>query len=168
MEKKVPKSAKTTGAAPIDPTSRSATPLIVGIGASAGGIEAFRSFFASTGPDTGMAYGLVQHLSPDHKSMLADLLSKSTSMPVIEAVDGLQVMANNVFVIPPDATMTISSGHLQIVKPAPPRHTGGPSTPFFSRLPPIRARTPIASSRWGPEVMARWGPPRSEKTADLR
>ena len=134
MEKKAPKSAKSTGAAPIDPTSRSITPLIVGIGASAGGLEAFSSFFASTGPDTGMAYVLVQHLSPDHKSMLADLLSKSTSMPVIEAVDGVQVTANRVFVIPPDATMTISGGHLQVVKPAPPRHTRRPIDTFLQSL----------------------------------
>ena len=115
MEKKAPKSAKTPGAASTDPASGPATPMIVGIGASAGGLEAFRSFFASTAPDTGMAFVLVQHLSPDHKSMLADLLGKSTSMPMIEAVDGVQVRTNSVFVIPPDATMTITSGHLQVV-----------------------------------------------------
>ena len=74
MEKKAPKSANTPGVSPTGLASGPAAPLIVGIGASAGGLEAFRSFFASTGPDTGMAYVLVQHLSPDHKSMLADLL----------------------------------------------------------------------------------------------
>ena len=131
MEKKAPKSTKMSGTVP---TSRSATQLIVGIGASAGGLEAFRSFFASTGPDTGMAYVLVQHLSPDHKSMLADLLGKSTSMPVVEAVDGVPVTANSVFVIPPDATMTISDGHLRVVKPAPPRHTRRPIDTFLQSL----------------------------------
>ncbi len=134
MDKKAPKSEKTPGAAPTRQASGSATPMIVGIGASAGGLEAFRSFFASTAPETGMAYVLVQHLSPDHKSMLADLLGKSTSMPVIEAVDGAQVTANCVFVIPPDATMTISGGHLQIVKPAPPRQTRRPIDTFLQSL----------------------------------
>jgi len=131
MEKKTPKSAKTSAAGP---ASGSVTPLIVGIGASAGGLEAFRSFFASTASNTGMAYVLIQHLSPDHKSMLADLLGKSTSMPVAEAVDGVRLTANRVFVIPPDATMTISSGHLRVVKPAPPRHTRRPIDTFLQSL----------------------------------
>ncbi len=134
MEKKSPKSANTPGVSSTGLASGPAAPLIVGIGASAGGLEAFRSFFASSGPDTGIAYVLVQHLSPDHKSMLADLLGKSTSMPVIEAVDGVQVTANTVFVIPPDATMTISGGRLQIVKPAPPRHTRRPIDTFLQSL----------------------------------
>ena len=81
-----------------------------------------------------MGYVLVQHLSPDHKSMLADLLGKATPMPVVEAVDGMQVTANRVFVIPPDATMTISGGHLQVVKPAPPRHTRRPIDTFLQSL----------------------------------
>ena len=55
-------------------------------------------------------------------------------MPVIEAVDGVQVTANSVFVIPPDATMTISSGHLQVVKPAPLRHTRRPIDTFLQSL----------------------------------
>lgn len=134
MEKKTPKSAKTSAAAPAGPASGSVTPLIVGIGASAGGLEAFRSFFASTAPNTGMAYVLIQHLSPDHESMLADLLGKSTSMPVAEAVDGVRLTANRVFVIPPDAAMTISGGHLRVVKPAPPRHTRRPIDTFLQSL----------------------------------
>ena len=134
MEKKAPKSAKTPGVASTATAMGLDTPLIVGIGASAGGLEAFRSFFASTASDTGMAYVLVQHLSPDHKSMLADLLGKSTSMQVVEAVDGVQVKANRVFVIPPDATMTITGGHLNVVKPAPPRHTRRPIDTFLQSL----------------------------------
>ena len=109
-------------------------PLIVGIGASAGGLEAFRSFFANSAADTGMAYVLVQHLSPDHKSMLAELLGRSTVMQVVEAVDGAEVKANVVFVIPPDATMTIEGGHLRVVKPAPPRHTRRPIDTFLQSL----------------------------------
>ena len=85
-------------------------PLVIGIGASAGGLEAFKSFFANTPSDSGMAFVLVQHLSPDHKSMLAELLGKTTAMDVIEAVDGVAVKENCVLVIPPDATMTIAGG----------------------------------------------------------
>lgn len=108
--------------------------LTVGIGASAGGLEAFSSFFAKMPPDSGMAFVLVQHLSPDYKSMLAELLDKTTRMDVVEAVDGVEVKPNCVFVIPPDATMTISGGCLRIVKPAPPRERRRPIDTFFQSL----------------------------------
>ena len=108
--------------------------LIVGIGASAGGLDAFKSFFANMPADSGMAFVLVQHLSPDHKSMLAELIGKTTSMPVIEAPDGAEVTANHVFIIPPDATMTIAGGRLQVVRPAPPRERRRPIDSFFESL----------------------------------
>ena len=108
--------------------------LIVGIGASAGGLEAFKSFFGNTPEDTGMAFVLVQHLSPDYKSMLAELLSKSTSMRVVEAVDGVQITPNCVFVIPPDATLTIEAGRLKVAQPAPPRDRRRPIDTFFQSL----------------------------------
>ena len=114
------------------PGNRSA--LIVGIGASAGGLDAYRSFLEATPAGSGMAFVLIQHLSPDHKSMLADLLGKSTDMSVIEATDGIKVKANCVFVIPPDATMTIVGGRLKIVKPAPPRSIRRPIDTFFQSL----------------------------------
>ncbi|MCY7338650.1 MAG: PAS domain-containing protein [Sphingomonas bacterium] len=107
---------------------------MVGIGASAGGLEAFRSFFSAMPADSGMAFVLIQHLSPDHKSMLADLLGRNTAMDVIEAVDGAKVKPNCVFVIPPDATMTIKSGRLTITKPAPPRNRRRPIDTFFQSL----------------------------------
>ncbi|WP_309607187.1 chemotaxis protein CheB, partial [Phenylobacterium sp.] len=108
--------------------------LIVGIGASAGGLEAFKSFLANTPPDTGMAFVLVQHLSPDHKSLLAELLGKATAMSVIEATDGLRVTANCVVVIPPDATLTIVGGRLAVSRPAPPRDRRRPIDTFFQSL----------------------------------
>ena len=95
--------------------------LIVGIGASAGGLEAFRTFLENMPADSGMAFVLVQHLAPDHKSMLAEILAKTTAMTVAEAVDGAEVLPNHVFVIPPDATLTIANGRLVVIKPAPPR-----------------------------------------------
>ena len=118
-------------------------PLIVGIGASAGGLEAFTSFFANIAADTGMAFVLVQHLSPDHKSMLAELLGKATAMDVIEAVDGVTVKPNCVFVIPPDATMTIAGGRLKVVKPAPPRDRRRPIDTFLQSLAADQAENAI-------------------------
>lgn len=95
-------------------------PLVVGIGASAGGLEAFCTFFAHMPADDDFAFVLVQHLSPEHVSALADILSRSTSMSVVEAFDGQRVLAKHVYVIPPDATLTILNGELQVSTPAPP------------------------------------------------
>ena len=119
-------------------------PLIVGIGASAGGLDAFKSFFANTAADTGMGFVLVQHLSPDYKSMLAELLGKITTLDVIEAADGVVVKPNCVFVIPPDATMTIAGGRLKVVKPAPPREFRRPIDTFLQSLAEDQGENAIA------------------------
>lgn len=86
----------------------------VGIGASAGGLEAFTQFLANLPADTGMAFIVVQHLEPDHDSALTDLLSKVSPMPVEEAKQGATVTANHVYVIPPGTTMTVVGGMLQL------------------------------------------------------
>ena len=88
--------------------------LIAAIGASAGGIEAFTELMKNLPADTGMAFVLVQHLDPKHHSMLTELVSKQTSMPVNEVADGMRVQPNHVYVIPPNATMTISNHTLQL------------------------------------------------------
>ncbi|MEO6715885.1 MAG: chemotaxis protein CheB [Novosphingobium sp.] len=108
--------------------------LIVGIGASAGGLEAYRSFLSCMPADSGMAFVLVQHLAPDHKSMLAELLGKVTTMKVVEATNGMAVTANHVFVIPPDATMTIQNRNLKVDRPAPPREHRRPIDSFMESL----------------------------------
>ncbi|HJZ62982.1 MAG TPA: chemotaxis protein CheB, partial [Candidatus Acidoferrum sp.] len=84
-------------------------PLIAAIGASAGGIEAFTELVSSLPADTGMAFVLVQHLDPKHHSILTELLSKKTEMRVTEVTDGMGVEPNHVYVIPPNATMSISN-----------------------------------------------------------
>ena len=89
--------------------------LIVAVGASAGGIEAFNELVRNLPPDTGMAFVLVQHLDPTHHSMLADLISKITPMRVNEVTNGMLVEPNNVYVIPPNTTMSISHHTLQLV-----------------------------------------------------
>ena len=77
-----------------------------------------------------MAFVLIQHLSPDHKSMLAELLGRTTRMDVIEAIDGVEVKPNCVVVIPPDPTLPITGGRLTIIKPPPPRDPRRPADPL--------------------------------------
>ena len=88
---------------------------IIGIGASAGGLEAFTQLFRSLPADPGMAFVLIQHLAPAHESMLTELLSKTTAMPVKEVKDGMTVDPNNVYVIPPDKEMIIFQGVLHLM-----------------------------------------------------
>ncbi len=108
--------------------------MIVGIGASAGGLEAFKTFFTHMPADGELAFVLVQHLAPDHNSLLAELIGRSTTMPVLEATHGMRVEARHVYVIPPNATLTIAGGVLQVCKPAPPREHRWPINTFFTSL----------------------------------
>ena len=87
---------------------------IVGIGASAGGLEAFTQLLQALPVDTGMAFVLVQHLAPSHPSALAEILSRVTSMPVAEVQDAAVVARDHVYVIPPGSSMLIAAGALQL------------------------------------------------------
>jgi two-component system CheB/CheR fusion protein len=87
---------------------------VVGIGASAGGIESFRLFFEAMPPDNGMAFVIVLHMSADRKSMLAEIIARWTAMPVAEAEDGNLVKANHVYVIPPGHIGTLRQGRLRL------------------------------------------------------
>jgi two-component system CheB/CheR fusion protein len=89
---------------------------IVGIGASAGGLAAMQAFFSALPPEGGgqIAYVLVQHLSPDHKSSLAELLARYTRLPVHEATDGVVVQPDCIYVIPPGYDMTLDHGRLKL------------------------------------------------------
>ena len=91
---------------------------IIGLGASAGGLEAFEQFFRHVPPDSGMAFILVPHLDPGHASMLTEILQRITVMPVVEAQDQMGVAPNQVFVIPPNRDMAIFNGVLQLTLPA--------------------------------------------------
>lgn len=84
----------------------------VGIGASAGGLEAIQSFFKQVQPETGLAYIVVQHLSPDYKSLMVELLAKVTDLPVQRAEDGMKVEANQIYLIPPKKNLKIFHGTL--------------------------------------------------------
>src|SRR4051812_41737529 len=87
---------------------------ITAIGASAGGLEAITELFDNIPYDTGSSFIIISHLSPDYKSLLAELLSKHTKMKVSDAEDGIIVKPNHVYVIPSKKTMTISHGKLRL------------------------------------------------------
>ena len=109
---------------------------IVGIGASAGGLAAFGEFFsgmpADVDPD--MAFVLVQHLAPDHKSILSDLVRRGTRMQVFEVEDGMVVQANCIYIIPPNRDMAFLNGTLQLLEPSAPRGQRLPIDFFFRSL----------------------------------
>ncbi len=106
-------------------TGRSAAPgfPIVGIGASAGGLAAFESFFSGmpAGNDPEMAFVLVQHLAPDHKSLLSALIQRFTRMKVFEVEDGMVVQSGCAYIIPPNRDMALVEGTLQLFEPKAPR-----------------------------------------------
>ena len=109
---------------------------IVGIGASAGGLAAFEAFFSGMPADTdpGMAFVLVQHLAPDHKSILTDLIRRYTRMQVFEVEDGMVVQPNCAYIIPPNRDMAFLNGALQLMEPAAPRGQRLPIDFFFRSL----------------------------------
>jgi two-component system CheB/CheR fusion protein len=96
---------------------------VVGIGASAGGLAAFEAFFAGmpADRDPGMAFVLVQHLAPDHESLLTELVQRYTRMKVVQVEDGMQVQPNCAYIIPPNRDMAYLNGHLQLLDPVAPR-----------------------------------------------
>lgn len=107
---------------------------VVGIGASAGGLEAFEQFFTSMPPDSGMAFVLVQHLDPTHKSILTDLIQRYTRMAVVPVEDGVKIEPNWVYIIPPDRDMAIFDGRLHLMTPNAPRGQRHPIDFFFRSL----------------------------------
>jgi two-component system CheB/CheR fusion protein len=109
---------------------------IVGIGASAGGLAAFKAFFDGmpAEQDPGMAFVLVQHLAPDHTSMLSELIRRYTHMQVFEVEDGMAVAVNCVYVIPPNHNMAIANGRLSLLPYSLPRGQRLPIDYFLNSL----------------------------------
>ncbi|MDR3635124.1 MAG: PAS domain S-box protein [Isosphaeraceae bacterium] len=90
---------------------------VAGLVASAGGLDAFKKFFAAMPTDSGIAFVLIPHLGPQHESLMVELLGRQTSMPVVEAAEAMAVEANRVYIIPPNKNMTISGGALRLSGP---------------------------------------------------
>jgi len=107
---------------------------IVGIGASAGGLEALEIFLRGVPPRCGMAFVVVQHLDPTHKGMLVELLGRGTSMPVVQARDRVRVEPEHVYVIPPNKDMSLLHGTLHLLPQASPRGLSLPIDFFFRSL----------------------------------
>ncbi len=118
------------------PEETSADFPIVGIGASAGGLAAFEQFFSGlpAHTDPGMAFVLVQHLAPDHKSILSDLIRRCTRMPVFEVEDGMPVQVNCAYIIPPGRDMAFLNGALHLLTQSEPRRLRLPIDFFFRSL----------------------------------
>lgn len=100
----------------ISPTDNSTVdkPVVIGLGASAGGLAALRSFFTTLPNDTGMTFVVVVHLSPEHESALAELLQGYTLMPVQQVQSKVKMEANHVYVIPPAKRLLVTEGHLDL------------------------------------------------------
>ena len=107
---------------------------IVGIGASAGGLEAFEQFFARVPARSGLAYIVVQHLDPTQKAMLAQLLQRVTTLSVREAGEQMRVEADHVYVIPPNTELSLMQGLLHLTLPTEPRGMRLPVNVLFSSL----------------------------------
>jgi two-component system, chemotaxis family, CheB/CheR fusion protein len=100
---------------------------VVGLGASAGGLDAFRRLLAALPPGTGMAFILIQHLDPTHPSMMVDLLAGHTPMKVQQAADGIPLEREHVYLIPPGVYLSIRGGALRLSEP---RERHGARLPF--------------------------------------
>lgn len=107
---------------------------IAAIGASAGGLEAITQLLKYLPADTGMAFIYIQHLSPDHKSILTALLAKATSMKVQEVKNKMPIVPNNLYVIPPDKAMVLEDGHIKLTPRAKERGINLPIDTFFCSL----------------------------------
>jgi two-component system CheB/CheR fusion protein len=107
---------------------------IVGIGASAGGLNALEQFFANMPVDTGMAFVVIQHLSPDFKSLMDDLLSRHTSMPIHRVSNGRELQPNSIYLIPPKTHMTVREEKLYLTEKTIGTHIELPIDIFFNSL----------------------------------
>ncbi|MEH2029658.1 MAG: chemotaxis protein CheB [Nostoc sp.] len=117
---------------------------IVGIAASAGGLEAFTQVLRHLLTDTGMAFVLIQHLDPNHKSLLSEILARTTQMPVTEVQDGVTVEPNKVYIIPPNTKMILCQGVLQLTPREKVHGKYMPADAFFTSLAADRGQKAIA------------------------
>jgi two-component system CheB/CheR fusion protein len=118
--------------------------LIIGIGASAGGLDAFRAFFSEMPKNTGMAFVLLPHLDPSHQSLIAPLLDSKINIPVVEASEDMLVEANHVYVLPPGKEITITDLHLHLNEMTLPRKEWTVIEHFFTSLAKDQAERSIA------------------------
>jgi two-component system CheB/CheR fusion protein len=107
---------------------------IIGIGASAGGLDALKSFFKNVPEKSGLTFVVIQHLSPDYKSMMPELLSKVTRLPITKATDGIVLEENHIYLIPASNNIVVEDGALQFIKRAPSNKLNLSIDIFFNSL----------------------------------
>src|SRR5256885_553049 len=127
---------------------------VVGLGASAGGIGPLQQFFTDMDPESGLAFVVVMHLSPEYESQLANVIQQKTRMPVTQVNEPVQVRPNHVYVIPPNHQLTFEDSTLHLV-PRNNRPAGrGPFVFFFPPPPQAPGNPPVASTYSEPASMA--------------
>ncbi|WP_395792078.1 chemotaxis protein CheB [Aquimonas sp.] len=117
---------------------------VVGIGASAGGLQALELFLAAVPADSGLAFIVVQHLDPTQKALLPELLQRITPMPVREAADRMRIAADCVYVIPPNTELSLAGASLKLAPPAEPRGLRLPVNVLFSSLASVQGEQAVA------------------------
>ena len=117
---------------------------VVGIGASAGGIEALNAFFDGLPQENGMAFVVVQHLPPERQSLMAEILTRHTSMPVLQVTAGLALQAGHVYVTRPGFTVTLERGAFKLGEPVEKRGHRRPVDDFFRSLAEMQQEKAIA------------------------
>ncbi|MEW6403202.1 MAG: CheR family methyltransferase [Chloroflexota bacterium] len=120
--------------APAEPTNRPKGLTVVGIGASAGGLAALRSFFEALPSNTDMAFVVITHLHPEHESHMAELLQRSTQMPTTQVVKKTRVEPNHVYVIPPNRSIIMADSHVETMEFTEPHGRRTPIDHFFRSL----------------------------------
>jgi two-component system CheB/CheR fusion protein len=116
---------------------------VVGVGASAGGLEAFKKLLQAMPPDTGIAFVFIPHLDPSHQSLMAEQLARWTSMPVAEAQDAMRVEPNHVYVIPPNKYVRLADRGLFLDQPVKQRGIRMPIDYFFRSLAEVQREQAI-------------------------
>src|SRR5215471_355046 len=132
-KRSVPPPSKKQQLADDDGYRKSSFP-IVGIGASAGGLEAFTGLLKALSPDLGMAFIFVPHLDPSRESAFQQILARTTAMPVLQIQDGVKVEQNHVYVIPPNCDLTIGDSTLHLSQRSEPRSVSMSVDIFFRSL----------------------------------
>lgn len=119
-------------------------PIVVGIGASAGGLEAIQEFFSHANPESNLSYVVVQHLSPDYKSLMDELLAKHTQLNIFKVKDGIEIQEKAIYLIPPGKNMTIFHNKLFLTNQDPKRGINLPIDIFFRSLAKEKGKDAIA------------------------
>lgn len=124
---------------------------VVGIGASAGGLNALQLMLAQLPAETGLAYVVVQHLAPEQSSILATLLQRVTCLPVLQVTQGLQLLADHLYVNTPNHALTIVDGRCVLTPPSQPHASGCRLIYSFARSPATSGIKPLVCCyrEWG-------------------